>query len=43
VTIFRTELSSEMGLKSLAVIGVSIFGIRVIKEEFILSKDIFSS
>jgi hypothetical protein len=43
VTIFRIELSNEIGLKSLAETGESVFGTRVIKEEFILSSDIFSS
>jgi hypothetical protein len=43
VMTFRMELSNEIGLKSLAEIGASFFGIRVMKESLILSKLIFPS
>jgi hypothetical protein len=43
VIIFNTLFRREMGLKSLAVVGLSHLGIRVMNEEFMLSKEIFSS
>jgi hypothetical protein len=43
VRILSTLLSREIGLKSLGEVGFSTFGIKVMKEEFLLSKDTFSS
>jgi hypothetical protein len=41
--ILSTLFSKEIGLKSLGDIGESTFGMSVIKEELILSRDTFSS
>jgi hypothetical protein len=41
--ILRTLFKREMGLKSLAETGLSPFGIKVMKEVFILSRATFSS
>jgi hypothetical protein len=41
--IFRTSFNSDIGLKSFGEVGESIFGMRMIKEELILSRATFSS
>jgi len=41
VMILKEELSSEIGLKSFILVGPSIFGTRVIKEPFMLLRQIY--
>jgi hypothetical protein len=43
VTIFRTLFSKEIGLKSFGEVGDSDFGMRVMRDELMLSIKIFPS
>jgi hypothetical protein len=43
VTIFRTLFSREIGLKSFGEEGDSVFGMSVIRDELMLSIEIFPS